>query len=173
MKFKNTPMIVTKRLTLEFIKDRDLDDLIGLLKNEEVGQTFMTPDFANREAEIKMFERFKALSESENRYVYGIYLDGKMIGFINDVEIEGTEVELGYVIHPEQKNKGYATEALYAAMEEIFDSGCTMVKAGAFEQNLASMRVMEKAGMVLLPQVDEIEYRGKTHRCINYGKRKQ
>lgn len=171
MKFQNTPLIATERLTLEYIKDRDLDDLIGLLKNEEVGQTFMTPDFANREAEVKMFERFKALSESDERFVYGLYLDGKMIGFINDVEIDGTEVEVGYVIHPKQKNKGYATEALQAAMKELFASGCTMVKAGAFEENPASMRVMEKAGMVLLPQVDEIEYRGKVHRCMNYGKR--
>ena len=39
MKFKNTPIIKTKHLTLEFIKDSDLDDLIGLLKNEEVGKT--------------------------------------------------------------------------------------------------------------------------------------
>lgn len=173
MKFKNTPVITTERLTLEFIKDSDLEDLIGLLKNEEVGRTFMTLDFANREAEVKMFERFQALSESEERFVYGIYLNGKMIGFMNDVEIDGTEVEVGYVIHPEQKNKGYATEALRAAMEEMFASGCTMVKAGAFEENPASMRVMEKAGMTLLPHVDEIEYRGKVHRCINYGKRKE
>ena len=173
MKFKNTPVIKTKHLTLEFIKDSDLDDLIGLLKNEEVGKTFMTPDFANREAEVKMFERFKSLSESEERFVYGIYLNGKIIGFMNDVEIDGTEVEVGYVIHPEQKNKGYATEALRAAMEEMFASGCSMVKAGAFEENPASMRVMEKAGMTLLPYVDEIEYRGTMHRCINYGKRKE
>lgn len=173
MKFKNTPVITTERLTLEFIKDSDLEDLIGLLKNEEVGRTFMTPDFANREAEVKMFERFQVLSESEEHFVYGIYLNGKMIGFMNDVEIDGTEVEVGYVIHPEQKNKGYATEALRAAMEEMFASGCTMVKAGAFEENPASMRVMEKAGMTLLPHVDEIEYRGKVHRCINYGKGKE
>ena len=172
MKFNNTPMIVTERLTLEFIKDRDLDDLIGLLKNEEVGQTFMTPDLASREAEVKMFERFKALSESDERFVYGIYLDGKMIGFINDVEIDNYEVEVGYVIHPEHKNNGYATEALCAAMEELFASGCFMVKAGAFEENPASMCVMQKAGMHLLPQEDEIEYRGKLHRCIYYGKRK-
>ena len=43
-----------------------------------------------------------------------------------------------------------------------------MVKAGAFEENLASMRVMEKSGMHRIQQEDTIEYRGKVHRCFNY-----
>ena len=61
------------------------------------------------------------------------------------------------------------TAALRAAIGELFEKGHTQVVCGAFEHNLASMRVMEKAGMTRLEKTDEIEYRGKVHRCIYYG----
>ena len=147
MKFKNTPIIKTDRLCLRAIDDGDREGLIELLKNEEIGKTFMVPDFKSREQELKMFETFKRLSRSDERFVYGIYLSEEMIGFVNDVDISETAVELGYVIHPIHSGKGYMTEALNAATEEIFKSGIPTVKAAAFEKNIASMRVMEKCGM--------------------------
>lgn len=165
---KKVPMITTERLSLCTIRDNDKEDMIALLTNEEIGKTFMVPDFKFREEEVKLFEGLKKLSESEERFVYGIYLGDKLIGFINDVELSETEVELGYVIHPEHKNKGYATEVLNACIDVLFSLGYSIVKAGAFEENLASMRVMEKCGMSRMEQEDSIEYRGKTHRCVYY-----
>lgn len=171
MKFNNTTIIKTKRLVLRAINDHDRDDLIELLKNEEIGKTFMVPDFKSREHEDRMFETFKRLSNSDERFVYGIYLEGKLIGFINDVDITDLSVEVGYVIHPSESGKGYMTEALGAAMIEIFDSGFSAVKASAFEGNTASMRVMEKCGMVLSGEEESVEYRGVTHKCICYIKK--
>ena len=171
MKFKNTTIIKTKRLVLRAINDHDRDDLIELLKNEEIGKTFMVPDFKSREQEDRMFEHFKRLSNSDERFVYGIYLDSKLIGFINDVDITDSVVEVGYVIHPSECGKGYMTEALKAAIDEIIDSGFSAVKASAFEGNTASMRVMEKSGMVLSGEEESVEYRGETHRCICYIKK--
>lgn len=49
-------------------------------------------------------------------------------------------------------------------------SGYQSVKAGAFEENLVSIRVMEKCGMISIEQEDIIEYRGKKYRCIYYKK---
>jgi RimJ/RimL family protein N-acetyltransferase len=57
-------------------------------------------------------------------------------------------------------------------MEALFDRGFETVKAAAFEENTASFRVMEKAGMVKTTQAEEIQYRGKNHRCIYYEKNK-
>ena len=57
---------------------------------------------------------------------------------------------------------------LTEVIKELFAMGFTVVKAGAFEENPASMRVMEKSGMHRIQQEDTIEYRGKVHRCINY-----
>lgn len=169
---KKVPMITTERLVLRTIENYDQEDMIAILTNEEVGRTFLVPDFKSREEEVRLFEVLKKLSESEERFVYGVYLDNKLIGFINDVDITESEIELGYVIHPQHKNKGYATEVLGASIDQIFSLGYSVVKTGAFEENFASIRVMEKCDMVRMEQEDSIEYRGKVHRCVYYKKEK-
>jgi ribosomal-protein-alanine N-acetyltransferase len=54
---------------------------------------------------------------------------------------------LGYVIAPEHQGKGFATEAVQACIHELFRMGYEHVRAGYFEGNTASRRVMEKLGM--------------------------
>ncbi len=44
----------------------------------------------------------------------------------------------------------------------------TVVKTGAFTENIASIRVMEKCGMRRFDETEEIEYRGKNHTCVYY-----
>ena len=168
MKFNNTPVITTPRLTMHAITDRDAEDMIDILTSDRVNPTYLLPDFETREAAMPLFERLKALSESGERFVYGIYLGEKLIGFINDVSADGTEAELGYVIHPDCWNRGYCTEVLAAAIEDLFAFGYKRIKTGAFEENPASLRVMEKCGMTRMEETEELEYRGAVHLCIYY-----
>jgi RimJ/RimL family protein N-acetyltransferase len=65
---------------------------------------------------------------------------------------------------------GYMTEALKLAINELFDLGYQEVIAGAFSENAASIRVMEKSGMSKITKSDEIEYRGMIHTCVYYRK---
>ena len=160
--------IKTERLCLQSIREQDEDAMVEMFFNTEITQTYMIPEYKSKEEAVKLFERFKELSVAQDHFVYGIYLNDQIIGFINDVEMRGKEIEIGYVIHPKQKNQGYATEVLTYAIQELFAMGYTKIKAGAFEENPASMRVMEKSGMYKVEQEDMIEYRGKVHRCINY-----
>lgn len=170
MDFQNKPVIFTHRLCLRHICDADQDSMIALLTNAEIGKTYMLPVLSSREEELRMFARFKELSVSADHFVYGICLGNKLIGFLNDVQTNGSEMELGYVIHPDHHNKGYATEALDAAMQVLFSMGCSAVIAGAFAENPASMRVMEKCGMTRTAQEEIISYQGEDHRCIYYRK---
>ena len=62
------------------------------------------------------------------------------------------------------------TRALKLAITELFSLGYREVITGAFDENGASIRVMEKAGMVKLDKIDEIDYRGKLHKCVYYHK---
>jgi RimJ/RimL family protein N-acetyltransferase len=58
------------------------------------------------------------------------------------------EVELGYGIHPDHRNAGYATEAAVALVGwALGRDGVTRVIAECDEDNAASIRVLEKAGM--------------------------
>ena len=43
------------------------------------------------------------------------------------------------------------------------------VRCGAFPENTASIRVMEKAGMVREDFTEDIEYRGIMHHCVYYS----
>ena len=160
--------IVTERLCLRSIKDEDFEGLYRLLTNEIVAKTYILPELKSKEEGIRLFLRLKELSQVNSRFVYGIALNGEIIGLINDVDICGDQIELGFAFHPDHHNKGYATESLKAAIKSLFDMGYVTVKTGAFETNLPSQRVMEKAGMTKLSETESVEYKGVTHNCVMF-----
>lgn len=161
-------MLTTPRLVLKSFEDTDVEKMVEILTDPKIKETFMIPDFETKENAIRMFERMKEQSCSEEHYVCGIYLQGELIGFVNDVELKENQIELGYVIHPKFQNHGYATEMLDAVIQELFRKGFKEVVTGAFETNGASRKVMEKCGMRLIDKVEDIEYRGKVHHCVYY-----
>lgn len=155
-------------ISLKTLSKSDLTDCVAILKNDVVKKTYMLPDFANDEEAVKLFDRLLELSVEDNRYVRGIYLDEKLIGIINDTEIFGAQIEIGWALHPDFHGKGYATQAVKYAVNDLFAKGFKVVVAGAFSENTASMRVMEKAGMHRIEKTEEISYRGENHTCIFY-----
>ena len=166
---KKETELKTARLVMKPYEERDKDAMVDILCNEEIKKTFMIPDFETRLEAEKLFYKLMEFSRSDGHFEYGIYLNGKLIGFLNDCDIEGGEIEVGYVIHPDFKGKGYATEALAAAIEELFRMGYHRVTAGFFEENTPSRRVMEKCGMTKIDLEEDEEYRGKIHHCLYYG----
>jgi len=156
-------------MTLRKLTEADALPMLELLTDKTVKQTYMLPDFENPSDALPLFHRLVQLSRDECHFVRGICVDGNLAGFLNDVEIKNGSVELGYVVHPKYWGKGYATAALKLAIRELFALGHREVTAGAFAENTASLRVMEKAGMTRLDKTDEIEYRGKIHRCVYYA----
>ena len=162
--------IHTRRLELKSITDKDRYNVIDILTDSKIKKTYMIPDFETEEQLEKMFQRFKELSLKEGFYQAGIFLEEEFIGWVNEVERENNKIELGYVIATKHHNKGYATEMLDAMITKLHEDGFSEVITGAFEGNLASMRVMEKCGMTKLDKIDKIEYRGVVHNCVYYSK---
>ena len=164
---KLKPQIIkTNRLLLKNISDNDLNRVTYLLTNQEISKTYMVPNFNSEEEVIKLFEILKKISNNEKRFTYGIYLEDNLIGLINDVDIENQTIELGFVIDPEYKNNGYATEVLSKAINVLFEMGYEVINTGAFEENIASIKVMEKSKMTRLNKTLDIDYRGLMHRCV-------
>lgn len=164
--------IKTTRLSIKPYETDDMEALIGILSNEVVKETFMVPDLRGQEEQEKMFRKLKNDSESELHYAGGIYLTDTLIGLILDVEVNGNSVEVGYALHPQYHNCGYATEALQGIIMYLFQNGIKEVVAGAFEYNLSSIRVMKKCGMEQIDKQEEIDYRGKKHHCVYYSIKK-
>lgn len=168
MNLKKSPCLCTPRLCLKSITDAHAEVFISMFLDPEIAKTYMIPVFIRKEDALRLFRVFRDLSAREDRLVYGIFLEDRCIGFLNDVEMTEAHLEVGYVIHPAYTNQGFATEAFTALIREAFRLGFPAVRAGAFEENRPSIRVMEKCGMVRLPLTEEIEYRGKTHHCVYY-----
>lgn len=159
----------TKRLEIKPITSDDREAVIDLLTDKTVAKTYMLPDYQNRTEAEPLFQRLVQLSDDESRYVAGVYLDGTFIGMMNDVEIKGSQIEMGYAYLPAYYNRDYATEAFQGAISYLHTCGFATVLAGAFSENHASLRVMQKCGMEKQDHTDEIEYRGVTYTCIYYA----
>lgn len=156
-------------MELKTLRESDWEVMAQLLTDTAVKQTYMLPDLARTEDALPLFRRLMALSEDASHFVRGIWEAGQLVGFCNDVEIHNGRIEMGYVIHPAHWGKGYGTNALKLAVDALFVKGFQEILAGAFSENRASIRVMEKAGMERIDQTEEIEYRGKIHQCIYYS----
>lgn len=164
--------VKTKRLELRPIGDGALEALTELLTDESVAEFYMVPDFADRTQAQALAQRLTVLSEDPSRYVAGIFLEDQLIGLLNETEVSGDSIEVGYAMLPRHQGQGYGTEALTGAIEYFFGQGFAQVEAGAFEENAASVQVMRKSGMTKLDRQDTVPYRGKEHRCVYYCVRK-
>ena len=159
-------------MKLRAFQESDWPRLAMLVTSGEVNKTYMLPDFESMEKARPLFDRLAAMSKDETRYVRAMEENGEFVGFCNDVERDGDAVEIGYAMCPDIWGRGYCTTALKLAIADLFELGFNQVVAGAFVENPASLRVMEKAGMTPIEKVDEIEYRGRTHTCVYRAIRK-
>lgn len=160
---------VTPRLEVRPISPADQEAVLDLVTNEIVGKTYMFPTYKNREEALPLFQRLVQLGADDNRFVAGVYLGNRFIGMMNDVQMKDGKIEMGYAYLPAYYNQGYATEAFRGAIDYLLAHGFHTVVAGAFSENPASLRVMEKCGMTKQDYSDEIDYRGNTHTCIYYA----
>ena len=164
--------IISNRILLMPLRDIDYIPMMEMVKDDKIKETYILPDFSKIDEEASFFHHLKELSSSLEKFIYGIYYNDLLVGFINEVDKNEREIELGYFISPKYSCSGFATEALGIAIDHLFEMGYSMVYASCFEENIASAKVMQKCGMFLLNRKDTIEYRGKVHNCIYYGIRK-
>ena len=160
--------LISERLTLKSIEEDSKKELLEIVKDPLVKKSYMLPDFESEKEEENFFQKLRNFTLDKSKFVYGIYSKNKIIGFINQVCLENDVIELGYFIASKEWNKGYATEALKMAINELFRMGIKTVQAGHFENNPASGRVMQKAGMHKIEKTEVIVYRNEEHQCVFY-----
>lgn len=104
----------------------------------------------------------------EGPLVYPVLLkDGRNIGYVQLVPIEAG-YEVGYHIGKEYTNKGYATEALIAFLQEIMpEKKVDKVYGICVSENLASKKVLEKSGFI--KEYEGVgEYQGESRQIAKY-----
>ena len=128
-------------------------------------------DEDTRKAYEEMLEG--CLTHPEQWEWYAMWIIEKTDGsHIGDLCFKGIKAdcnpEIGYGILEEYRGQGFATEAVKACIEELFRMGFAHIRAGFFEGNTASCRVMEKCGMHRIELEEDIEYKGVLHHCFYY-----
>ncbi len=73
--------------------------------------------------------------------------DGKKIGYVAHFVSMGKQKEIGYALLPEERGKGYGTEAVTIMVDYLFLSKDIMrIQADIRPENIASQKVLEKVG---------------------------
>jgi len=150
--------LATQRLVLRRFTIADADKLVSLDADPEV-MRFITGGIPTSRAEI-LDEVLPAFLGYYQRYEgYGFWAaiekeTGKFLGWFHFRPRAGAapgEVELGYRLRKSAWGKGYATEGSRALIRTGFTQfGVQRVVAETMAVNLASRRVMEKAGLTLI-----------------------
>lgn len=150
---KEFPHLLTDRLCLNKLQSADIDAIVEMAGNKNVSKNTLNiphpykPEHA--EAWLSMIDEG---FEKGTITTFGIRLhpDQQLIGAIGlRIEPRFNRAELGYWIGEAYWNKGYATEALAAALKFGFlELKLNKILATHLVENPASGRVMIKNGMI-------------------------
>ncbi len=100
-------------------------------------------------------------ASEENRFMIYSKEHKKVIGTINLIDVLDRSVEckeIGYVVSPNYRRKGYAFEAVNSLINLLLDElGLEMIIIGCFEDNIASKNMIEKLGFT---------FEGRKHKAL-------
>ncbi len=165
----------TDRLLLRPFRSDDAAAIQQLAASEEIARsTFVPHPYEDGMAE-EFIERSKRKTESGEWANFAILLkkEGTLIGSIGykDIDPEHNRAEFGYWIGKPYWGQGYATEAVIQLISFGFrELELHRVYATPFGSNIASQRVLEKAGMIKEGILkDHIYHFEQYHDLLFYG----
>lgn len=147
----------TERLLLRRFTEADVDSLFALDSDPDV-MRFLNGGTPTPRAFIRDDFLPRLLGYYERLAGFGFWAaieksGGDFLGWFSFRPMEGSrpgDIELGYRLRKSAWGKGFATEGSRALIRKGFaERGVQRVFATTYEDNLASRRVMEKAGLTL------------------------
>ena len=138
----NIPKIETTRLILRRHEEKDFEDMLEYLSDEEVVAFEPYMPMGADEVRGCLKERMK----SDEFLAVEEKASGKMIGNLYVGERFCDSVEIGYVFNRNYWHKGYATEACEEVMNYVFAQGKHRLEAECDPLNEASWKLLERLG---------------------------
>ena len=160
----NIGEIRTERLALRPIGPQDLESTWAYAGDAENTRLMMFLPFDDLEETRRFLLECAAewKAPRSDHYELAILLDGAHIGAVSlyfDTEPEA--VELGWVLNPRYQGKGYAAEAVRAAMNYAARRwGIHRFIACCDSENAPSQRLMRRLGMTLMDDAGKRKNRG-------------
>ena len=166
-------LITTERLVLRPLAETDGHDMFRLIYHDREVLRYYVAPYVEEEKNFSLSGMIARCRKS-GLYAFAVVLkdSGKVIGMLNLCSSPNDvfrSAEIGYAIGKEYWNRGYATEALKAFTQFLFEKGAHKVFCCHFPENPASGRVMQKAGMLYEGvRVSDIYYRGQYWDTVHY-----
>ncbi len=145
--------IHTERLTIRAPAQSDLDDLVARRNDPEVArlQDWKVP-YTREMGETLLREAVEAGGPTDEEWWMATITlpDGSIVGdLVVHLTWDGRSAEVGYALAREYWGRGYATEALTAFVDYLFDTlAVTRVWAMLDPANVASARLLERTGFL-------------------------
>jgi [ribosomal protein S5]-alanine N-acetyltransferase len=139
-----------EQLAMALNQPHKLAELLGI---------HIVPEVFSEESRQAMMIKMARMSHIENRlhpwYTYFLIVRSEdreavgVCGFKGAPTLSGA-TEVGYAMHPDQRNRGYMTETVQALVKWAFEQdACKRVTAETLRDNYASQRVLQKAGLII------------------------
>lgn len=149
---KNLRYIETERLVIRKLEKRDYEDMYEYARLPEVTRYLLWNPHPSAEYTRDYILSVQKFYRNGEYFDYAVIVkdERKMIGTCGFTKIDKTNnsAEVGYVLNPDYRGVGYATEALISLMRfGINDMGINRIEAKYMVGNDASRHVMERCGM--------------------------
>lgn len=143
--------IETERLLLRPFRASDAEDCFAFLSDRET--CYLDGGYEPYTAKDERFWTLMDIFASgEGRYMVERKEDGRVIGVLHlfpDDRRAVEAMEIGYVIAPDCRRRGYAREAVSAVIAHLLrDTNTELITAGAADCNAPSIAMLEKLGFV-------------------------
>jgi ribosomal-protein-alanine N-acetyltransferase len=173
--FELFPTIETERLVLRKMTLADAANVFEYFSDELVTRYFGIENFTKLEEAEEIIKAFNNGYEKKAAIRWGIALSetNEIIGSIgfHNINRTNSRVEVGYEITRKEWNKGYATEALLAAIAFMFETvGVNRIGATVRPENIPSQQMLKKIGFYQEGVLEDYQFtRGKFHHLIMFS----
>jgi RimJ/RimL family protein N-acetyltransferase len=131
-----------KKVNLRIVEKEDLPLLAEWENNLDFASEY-NPLRQPSKADIQ--KRYDNLP-SEEKWFFIEKKDGSKVGLMTH-SVTGNLLEIGYVVIPGERGKGYGAEAVQLMVDYLFLSrDIVRIQAGTHVENIASQKVLERAG---------------------------
>lgn len=173
---KKTFELTGRRLSLRNLRFSDAENVRRNANNKEVARwTISVPYPYAKNNAVKFIRKTHYDAGKKKAFTFGIVLrkENKVIGVItlSRLDYKNKNAELGYWLGKRYWKQGLMTEAVRLILEFGFSQlNLHRIGSGLFEENVASKRVLEKAGFKHEGKIKQSRFRYRRwHNELRYG----